>query len=244
MGNLEGHVVYFSPGQLASLERAYGPGTIEKAKALAGRIDSLEFKVLGTGPGIKLVDVPSDPRVAELKRLAALWDRMAERSMVGSVEQPGPNGHFSGRMSLHYGAFNEVNPPVMYLTGVSGSTLLVLAGNLTHFLGQEKAEADHNARMVMFEPEVVRAVADAQRRDDPSAEVDRSRDSLGRVSEGDRTPLDAVAGFHYWERMSELEFLFLATVEKQYPGPYDLRARPEREPVSVVIAAPILVARV
>jgi hypothetical protein len=243
MTRIEGVLVYLSPTQLASAEHKFGPDIGEQLKGAGRKIQSVEFKILGSGPGLAIKDDPTDPRLKDLHRMATIWDRLVKRGEVGTVDQPGVNGYFDGRMTLHYDSFRHVDPPVMYLTGLTEQTLLVLAGSFRHFFGHEDTQAYENAQSVMFEPEVVRAVADAQRRNDPKANVDQTYDAYGPDIEGDRTPFDAASGYGYWEYTTELDFVFLAKVEKRYTGPYKLGGtRSDR--VSVLVGAPIMVAKV
>lgn len=93
--------------------------------------------------------------VRNLQRVQRFLNKKEE---VGSIDKP--KRYFFDRIEMHYGAFDQVDPPVMYLIGATSQTIVALGGQLKHVIGRdlETTKAGQDAKHVLGEPEVARAI--------------------------------------------------------------------------------------
>jgi len=103
-----------------------------------------------------------------MKELARLRDALDQVGELGDLDEP--KDYFSGRITMQYGAFDMVNPPVIYLIGETERTIIALGGSLKNYEGRDPDEvkARDNAQVILSEVEVARAVRRAQIGGSPS----------------------------------------------------------------------------
>jgi hypothetical protein len=71
-------------------------------------------------------------RRQKLKRVQRSLARSGE---IGGIDEP--KSYLFGRIKMHYGAFEMVNPPVMYLIGETERTIVALGGSLKNVQGRD-----------------------------------------------------------------------------------------------------------
>jgi hypothetical protein len=150
--------------------------TEQSAKTLYLSKRKLDTDFAGVGPGwwlrflqslgigitvsLPFVELKAEPRGAEkpdLEKVYAVWKRLVRTGQVGTIDEP--KRWFSGRCILRYQVFKEINPPILYLTGETGSTVIALGGALKHVNWSGEVSPPADTDVALFETDVVRTLA-------------------------------------------------------------------------------------
>lgn len=201
-----------------------------------GRISGANITILGFGGGASVHATEK----TRMQKLRWVEHRLNESDEVGSVDQP--KHYFAGRIAMYYGAFDMVDPPVMYLVGESDRTIVALGGSLHHVRGRsvESTRAREDAKRTIFEPEVARAVRRAQTSVDSLPTFAAQRDQQWAI--------DVAETYWHWSSDGpdgpKMMFETLAICDGfASPAPPEISGRMEIQK-NVVLGSPIFVARV
>lgn len=150
--------------------------------------------------------------LTDIERVKLLWTRLKDQEKVGSVDEP--RDWFSGRHQVRYQTFQEMNPPILYLTGETEHTLFAMGGSSQHLRTSQAPIPASSTPLHLFESDVVRTLAQFR-----GVKVDEER------------PIDS----HQWATDIEeifmystgyhLECQFLAMTEKFKPSRAGLKQR-------------------
>lgn len=200
-----------------------------------GRISGFTVSVLGNGGGLSVP--PEDVQRTLIRRMALVERSLHKSGEVGSIEHP--KRYFAGRLAVHYGAFDMVNPPVAYLIGESNGVIVALGGSLHHVRGRHREDtpARENARHVLVEPQVAMAVRRFLTNEDHIVDS-------GSVQE-QQWAIDVAETYWRWDPgLPKMSIDMLARQEAHVrPAPSQLSYRGDDAPKSILIGSPVFVAR-
>jgi hypothetical protein len=166
-------------------------------------VTTVEGQVLGTGLKVGL----DRAEVSLMNKLRVMEQALEELGMpeidaAGRIE-PGGNledvdqlareKYFRGRLWMHSAAFVDVKPPLLYLTGETDETVVMLGGSLKHVRGHGDAAASEGESS-LAEPFAVMAARRAALGRGP---VDSTEDASSPVSP-DQWAADAVFTLRHW----------------------------------------------
>ena len=174
--------------------------------------------------------------VRKLRRVQRFLDKKEE---VGSVDEP--KRYFFSRIEMHYGAFDQVDPPVMYLIGETSQTIVALGGQLGHVIGRdpETTKAGEDAKHVFMEPEVARAIRRSQLGDNPRLVTDAE---LAIQADQDQWAIDVAETLWHWSSgIPPMMFETLARCDEFVPPPAQIATRTQK---NILVGSPIFVSRI
>ena len=230
MGNSERTYIYYSEDKIRDYQQRVTPS---KWKSALGRLEQLEAKVLGSGGTLKFRPPAPDTMLGSMQ---TMFSDLASQGMVGTFDEP--RDYFHGTLVFHYGFFNLVKPPVIFLVGATDRTLVALGGSQKHVRGlrdgKEIPVAD-GARVVVMEPDVASLIYASEAR---PAGLPSEEPPLAR-GEDIRARHVASMSKNWKSRPEKMEFEVLAHKELISPvsAPYT------ESPMNVLIGSPVFIAQ-
>ena len=230
MGDSQRTYIYYSDDKIRDYQQQVTPS---KWKSALRRLEQLEAKVLGSGGTLKFGPPASDPI---LRSMQTMFSDLANQGLVGTFDEP--RRYFHGTLEFHYGFFNLVNPPVIFLVGATDRTLVALGGSQKHVRGfrdRKEIPVADGARAVVMEPDVATLIyaSEASPPGLPPEEPPLAR--------GEDIRARHVAGMYKnWKSRGEkMEFEVLARKELVSPvsAPYT------ESPMNVLIGSPVFIAQ-
>ena len=215
----EGTLLYLSRQKLQNLPDARRLPLWRRALAVLGWV-----KVTLPTPVVKLsLSVPKQD-LTDVERVKLLWTRLDEQGKVGSIDEP--REWFAGRHEVRYQTFQEMNPPILYLTGETEHTLFAMGGSSQHLRTSMAPIPSSDTPLHLFESDVVRTLA-----------------HLHGVKVDEKRPIDPLQWATDIEEISQystgyaLDCHFLAVTEKFKPSTAGLKQRLLGSPLIVTYTA-------
>jgi hypothetical protein len=167
---------------------------------------------------------------SDVQKLSAVWKDLLKRDQVGTIDEP--KRYFHGRCLMRSMAFRETNPPVLWLTGEAGNTILALGGALEHADLSVKAEPTPDASLNLFESAVAATLAETIRSKKVVVLDDVELRSHPPGSEDWSTDVEEI--LLYGPSENEIDCEFLAEKEKFKP-------RSPTRSKNILLASPLFV---
>ncbi|MFI1363922.1 DUF7019 family protein [Streptomyces griseochromogenes] len=197
------------------------------------RISGVQGQIAGTGVGVDIERGEPEPTLQTLQKVSDYLDQQRE---VGTFDDPGR--YFHGQLRFYHGIFDVVNPPVFFLLGSTGKTIVALGGSKKHVRGfrDQEVRAAENAQSVTMEPDVAELIHAAD--GDDSTPVPAG---IPPTAQGDSWAIHVAGMYLNWQhsQRSNMEFEVLARREA-----YSRVTAPFLDsPKDVLIGSPIFVAQ-
>jgi hypothetical protein len=148
--------LYYSDDKILQYKQQVPASRWERA---IRRVNQIGFTVVGTGPTFTIGPPASEPI---LRTMQEMWIDLADEGRIGTFDEP--REYVYGRLDFHYGLYNIVDPPVLFLVGATDRTIVALGGSQKHVRGFRDREirVAEDAQAVFVEPDVPNLILQAE----------------------------------------------------------------------------------
>jgi hypothetical protein len=224
---------------------------VARLEDMAGRLLSGEGSVIArdltVGPaGSGYQKAPPDPQSVFYKHLADVEKRLIADKKVGTIDAP--KEYFHGWLTVVVLQFDEVRPPVLYLTGQTEDTVVALTGHLVNRFGfpEQYATSSPDAPIITSEREVAALIHEAQMRTIEDGEATAQGAKLARArdrySRWESDVVNALAKMEVYRPRAEQPHVEVLAYKDSFASAHNLNGV-LTQPRNVLIGKPLWVAQ-
>ncbi len=219
------------------------PQLFRQATEPSRRLKESHVSVFGVGGGAQWDTLDPEVQARLEGLLTTVTKRLQELELIGTFDEPKMYVH--DRMSVRYGTFRDIEPPVIFMAGASSRTIAALGGRLVHASpGLEERTGSGKPDWGLSEAHVARAIARMERLDEPKADGAPTRGLPTTLPLDQQWAEDVVRTYHVLNGPDyhSMQVETLARVEN-HVGASDL---PEdvSDSKSVLVGAPLFISRI